>query len=387
MRRHVIPRFARDLLLPPAARHMSMHGSIDPAALADCGQSRARDVKDQIELHRDPSFDPDNVGRLLGGDEVGIGTDCSHLDGPEHDRRTHRKIGSVLEDLFPAGQPPLENAMEIACASTADEMTACDRHEALKDAVREKYRQRVDAANAEKRRIEMASERLQAAIEKKNNPAGTSPAQSAPPQTKKSSLYEQLSKADPFETVENVISTSITDLMKDVEKTVGADAVQQVKKAAETRTSPAPSVGSPPAAAQAHRAADEVAARRRGGDTQRQVARHVERGEVDEAKRCLELSIAELSLQKACSELVAFVRELDAFRAEAARTAEERQAKARKAAAAADQEADRATGRKRSMREVLLAKQLSEATDGRDTELVAPRAAVADEGGKRVPSR
>ena len=141
-------------------QHRWVLGSMDPTALGG-GPGVAEQVRDVIAFSKPASFDPDNMGCVLGGDDVGLGTDCAHLEGPQQEEKQHKKIGATMDQLFPVGGAPVENAMEIATAPSAEELASRDAMENLKDLVRDRYRKTQDAKEAERRRVSEADTILQ----------------------------------------------------------------------------------------------------------------------------------------------------------------------------------------------------------------------------------
>ena len=150
-----------------ARRWAGVLGAMDPITLGG-GASMGEKVRDAIEMTRDHGFDPDNMGALLGGCDVGIGTDCAHLDGPAGETKERAKISKEMSTLFPADFVPPENAMAIATAPTSEELAQQEAHEAIKEAVRDRYMMAQNAKHAEKRRIEEADKRLHVCQKKKN---------------------------------------------------------------------------------------------------------------------------------------------------------------------------------------------------------------------------
>eukprot|EP01059_Diplonema_ambulator_P002088 TRINITY_DN11716_c0_g1_i1.p1 TRINITY_DN11716_c0_g1~~TRINITY_DN11716_c0_g1_i1.p1 ORF type:complete len:351 (+),score=80.98 TRINITY_DN11716_c0_g1_i1:34-1053(+) len=185
-----------------AVKHARRWFTMDSARAAVGGNTVGQDVRSAIEVFKTPT-DPENMGRFLGGDDTGLGTDCAHLEGPESEARNHSKIGAALDQLFPAGFVPPENALEIAKTPTVQELQAQEENEILKEKVRERYRQSVELRQQEKDRIERASKHLEAAIN------GTSITQTmketektTPPVPGSKRIYDQFGESDPFDAIE-----------------------------------------------------------------------------------------------------------------------------------------------------------------------------------------
>eukprot|EP01060_Flectonema_neradi_P007962 TRINITY_DN15679_c0_g1_i1.p1 TRINITY_DN15679_c0_g1~~TRINITY_DN15679_c0_g1_i1.p1 ORF type:complete len:331 (+),score=82.65 TRINITY_DN15679_c0_g1_i1:54-1046(+) len=149
--------------------------------------------------------DPCNMGSVLGGDK-GIGTDCSHLEGLEAEAIEHTKIGQSLDEIFPAGAPPIPNAMEIATMKTAEEMAVNEGNDIMKEMIREKYRKTVEMREAEKRRVAAVDARI-AELTNSKNEATPAPTPTPPVTT------TTTSSTDPYDMIEEM-GNSITNLMK-----------------------------------------------------------------------------------------------------------------------------------------------------------------------------
>eukprot|EP00756_Hemistasia_phaeocysticola_P046133 Hpha_TRINITY_DN19900_c0_g1::TRINITY_DN19900_c0_g1_i1::g.93588::m.93588 len=166
-------------------------GAADPLQGASMFEARSQgmseDVRGLMDVYRSAQAQkiaPENVGSVIGAEgQQGLGGELDHLEGLEAEARRRNRLNSSIAQMFPPAAAPLPNAMEIATAPTHEELAMQEENDALKEAVRDRYRRSVERREAEKRR-RLEAERLAEEALQNSKPvdaqAPAAPAKAAP---------------------------------------------------------------------------------------------------------------------------------------------------------------------------------------------------------------